>query len=414
MPYEYIRAQCMANTAGAQWSEPDLKYSPLNAVFDAYSGFFLVLYHSVLQRQCFVDMNTQRSRFASYAGTIEQWLVDNSDSTLPEVGSIADPTIRFVKYANAIQHGYKLNLVNRNFLNKSAPEGVETPDLALSRPTLETNLELIHTHCLVTVAGFVHNTDADGRRVFVLDAGAILKKKHQAHVGIISFLDVGSVKKVKIKPEQITRLDVDTPLFEKTVFTTEEDITGKSVILCLGGYLIFPKEDLFYRVGINSFAVNIQNTHYIERVLESNEFLDLTPLGLVELDNNEQATTTEYLTSDDVVRKYFTLSQSFLIIVDTPSLVVESTAVEKSRLPGNFWTRSEPYYPLMVGHGRLPAYWKIYESGSWALRMDDNYMRNYTVSHRPIQHVRVLTDFLSNTRPSEVSSGYMLKISTNT
>lgn len=414
MPYEYVRAQCMANTAGAQWTQPDLKFSTLNALFDAYSSFFLVLHHSVLGRDCFVDMNSQRLRFASYTGTVEQWLIDNADNALPEVGSIPDPTIRFVKYANAIQHGYKLNLVNKKYINKKLPPDTELPDLQMSRPTLETNLELIHTHCLVTVAGFVHNTYTDGHRAYVENAGLILKKKHQAHVGIISFLDVGALKKVKIKPEAITRLDANTPLFNKTIFTTEEDLTGKTVILCLGGYLIFLKEGLFYKVGEKSFALNLENAHYVERILESSEFIDLSSLGLSELDNNPQAITTEELTSDDVIRKYFGLSQSFLAVVDTAGLNVEYNAVEKSRLPGNFWTRSEPYHPLMVGHGRLPAYWKIFENGAWVLRMDDNYMRNYAVSHRPIQHVKVLTDFLTNTRPSEVSSGYMLKISTNT
>ena len=75
-----------------------------------------------------------------------------------------------------------------------------------------------------------------------------------------------------------------------------------------------------------------------------------------------------------------TLSQSFLVLVETPKLAFNKIQIKKSNLPGLFHCYQDPIYPLMVGYGRMVEYWKVSNDRFYSVHVADNLMRDYLLS----------------------------------
>ena len=415
MSYQYIKSQCLARSIGAQWSFPDVKNARLCDIYFQYSRVYLVLFNTALERECIVDMNSVRAVNRTSTMTVAEWLVEIGETALDEVATLPDSTIRFAKYANVLQCGYKVKLVDRTAVDEQHRDFDTLNDAMLGRDGIyadEGLFPLIHTHCLTTVSGFIHNTDTDGTRAFIVDAGKVMRKAGQSHIGLLSFNAIGAIQKVNIPAANISRLDQDTSMFKKLTFTTDISLENKSVMLVLGGYLYLPRAGVFWQNSDSSFILSLENANYIERYLESKDHLDMSGLGLLPMDNSPDAVSTLALTSDETIKKYFQLSQSFLVVVDTPSLTSRKMALRGSNVPGAYTTVLDPVSPVITGYGRMPAYWKKREGDVWKLTINDNYLRNFVSRQRELKNVSVISDYLNSTRPTDISNGYLLEIST--
>lgn len=408
--YEYKKSQCLPRGYGNMWSTPDLSLQPLDAVYAAYSQIYLVLFHPLLNREVIVDMNLLRLEFSSYTGTILSWLVNIGNRNLPESSKLPDAAIKYVNYSNAVQAGYRLNLVNRGHINEPDYPVELLTDLQLTRPGHSTDLSLLHTHCLISINGLIHNTDTDGTNAYVVDAGKVLHKVGSSHTGIISFLDVGKLTKVKLSIDSIGRLEADTPLSKKAIFTVDTPLDNQSYIMIVGGYMVQPGEGLFWRIGENSFAICLERLFYMERYLETKNIIDLSSMELPVSDVNPDVTTMEALWSDDAIKKYLTLSQSFLVVVDTPLLSYNKIHVRNSPLPGKFTSYQDPTYPLIVGYGRTAEYWKTEEAAYWSLSVPDGFYRRFIASQQDKSFMKMVSSHLTTQDPTVNSRGHLLEI----
>jgi hypothetical protein len=88
-------------------------------------------------------------------------------------------------------------------------------------------------------------------------------------------------------------------------------------------------------------------------------------------------------TDDEFVIQYLTQHNSFVVVVDTASLVVTSTAVRNASLPGTFITSSKPEYPLVVGYGVLADYWVTAEEPCYAVSVTSGVFKNYAFTSVP-------------------------------
>jgi len=105
-----------------------------------------------------------------------------------------------------------------------------------------------------------------------------------------------------------------------------------------------------------------------------------------------------------------TLSQSFLVLVDTPNLVTNKIELRHSQLPGMFTAYQDPVYPLLVNYGKVGEYWKTHEDGYWSVTVQDSFLRNYILSQQPIYHLPNITNNLLPSKPFWHSRGYLLEI----
>lgn len=408
--YQFRNAVCLSRSIGSQWRDINLSTILVYDIYASYSKVYLVLFNTVLNRDVYVDMDTMRLEFSSYNDTLANLLIQLADRALATVQTLPNQAIKYVKYGDIFQAEYKVKLTRAGLsLPDNYPDS-EKHDLEITRPKYITDLSLIHSHCLVSVNGHYHMTDSDGERAFVLNGAVTMRKGGNNQMGLLSFLDIGAIKKVKLKKENIVGQSPTSPLKEKIFFSVDEDLENKSYILVLGGYLVLPTQGVFWRNGQSSFALDLNQLPYAERIFESGLNLDLSGLGLTSQEINPNLVNVEELLSDSVIRNYMTLSQSFLVVVSTTNMVSNKIFLRHSSSPGMFTSYIDPVYPLLVGNGKVAEYWKVQEDGFWSVNVQDSYWRNYIISQQPIRSIVNANDHLVSSQPFKRGRGYMLEL----
>ncbi len=410
--YNLVSSLGLKRTVGAQWTEVDLADTLVYQIFNEYNKVILTLTNPYLDGQIYVDLDVLKDSFAAYGGTLSQMLVEIANRSLPTIKSLPNAKVSYAVFSDAFRAGYK---VETTIVGRTTPKNYipsDLVDLKLTRPNFETDMRLIHSHCLVTVNGFIHNTDTDGTAAYVYAGRKSLTKSRENQIGLISFMDIGALKKISIQPTDIYSQDNDSRLKTRTYFHVEEDLTNKSVMLVLGGYLVLPEPGVFWQTGERTFAINFSSLPMLERYFESSQYLDLSSLELsVSTDNPDMINAEEFF-SDDVLKRYMTLSQSFLVVVDAPLLFTAKHYLKHCNMPGMFTAYKEPKQTLMVGYGRVAEYWKTEEDSHWSVTVQDAFLRNFAFSYRPTKQLQNVTAAAVPTRTFKHSQGFLLDIGT--
>lgn len=381
------------------------------SIFSAYRKAYLVLHNPVLPNDVYVDIDVFKPEYTSYTGTLNELLVQIGDTALPTVPTLPTTQIKYAKYSDAFQVGYIADLT---VIGEQPPPNFPRSsmnDLFVIRPKYKTDMTLIHSHCLVTVNGFLHRTDANTEKAYIVDGGRTFRHQRDNQFGILSFLDIGAVTKIPITDEMILNLDSENPLYDGTIINLQgHDIENKTVLMSVGGYLTLPEPGVFWQNSDTSVALNLSQTPYVQRYVESSYYLDLTSLGLDESYMNPSLVNVPQLTSDAVIKKYLNLSQSFIIVIDTPNLYFNRKYLGAARLPGEFITYTKPTYPLFVNYGKMVEYFTSEEDGQWHLAVRDSYYRNFIFNY---QDGDKLNDVSDQKLPMNVfyhSKGFFLEI----
>ncbi len=408
--FKFVSAVCLGRSIGAQWKVIDISNVLVYEIFNDFTQVFLTLSNIYLDGPIYVDMDTLREEFSSYGKTLNELLVDLGNRSLETVDSLPNSNVKYIKYSDAFYSGYK---VDTTIIGVGSPENyrpLERVDLKITRPNFDTDMKLLHSHCLISVNGYYHLTDCDANAAYVYN-GAISKNlSNNNHVGITSFLDIGKLTKVPILAENIYSQAADSKLYERTYLRINQDITNKTVLLVIGGYLYFPQDGVFWQAGERSFAINWSAIPLIDRYYESKKYLDLSSLGLSVNTFNDDIVNAQELMSDDVLIKYMTMSQSFFVVVDTPNIFSNKIPLRVNGMPGMFTAYKDPTYPLIVGYGKLAEYWKTYEDSQWSVTVQDSFMKNYVFDEKPINQLNNVT---GNANPYDVfrhSPGFLLQI----
>jgi hypothetical protein len=408
--YAFVKAVALSRSSGAQWTELDLSGQVVYNIFSLYTKIYLELSNPALEDNVYVDMDSLRTEFSGYQGTLNVLLVELGNRTLPTVEQLPSTLVKYVRYSDARMAEYKIDLAIAGMTTPTGYPRSELKDLKLTREKYSTDMELLHKYCLMSVNGFVHWDDATTDAAYIIDGGTSCLHSNCNVAGIVSFLDVGELTKLKIPEESIIPTEVGGTLKNKINFTLDADFTNKSVILILGGYLVLPFDNVFWMSGDKTFTLDLNKLPYIERLFESNQYLDLSPLGLTESSLGERVYDVDELWSDQTIKNYMTLSQSFMVIVDIPQLLSNKIFLRDSNSPGEFTAYQEPRFPLIVNYGKIAEYWKTKEDGYWSVRVQDSYLRNYVVSQQPTKDHQQINDHFLAGKPFYHSTGFLLEL----
>ena len=408
--YSYVRALGLSRSIGSQWEEVNLEQSLVFDIFQNYTKVYLTLQNNVLSQNVFVDLDTLASLYSNYSNTLANLLILIDNVTLQTVPGLPNSEVKFAKYSDAIRAGYK---VRPCIAGSVFPDNYPTDsfkDLEITRDLYKTEMGLIQDYCLVSVNGYYHWTDATSSAAYAYDGAITMRKSKLNHLGILSFLDIGKLTKIKLKAADIKPVTADTTFRDKINFSVEENLDNKSYILILGGYMVLPQDGIFWRSGEHGFTLDINRLSYKERLFESKLYIDHASLGLTPSTSGDNIYDVDELMSDKVIKKYLTMSQSFLVLVDIPSLVSNKIYVRHSSLPGMFTSYQDPVYPLVVNYGKVAEYWKTYEDGHWSLTVQDSHLRNYVIGQQPIRSGQAITDNLLPSKPFYHSRGFLLEL----
>lgn len=409
--YTLIRAISLTRSYGADWETKDLSNVSVASIFETYLKVYLVLTNSVLVGEIYVDLGTLKAEFAGYTGTLNDLIAAYGDRAFVTTASLPVSKLKRAIYSDAFRAEYKVELAD---IGKNHPANYpleDLHDLRLTRPSFSTDLTLIHSHCLVSVNGFFHQTDTDGTSAYVYAGADTMRKSRNNNLGFTSFLEIGKLNKSKINPINISTSGNNSTLVDRVRFSVEEDMTGKTFMLVLGGYLIIPEDGVFYQTSDNDFTLDLSRIPFLERIFESRNFIDLSSLELELEEENAELASADLVFSEATILKYFALSQSFFVSVESENLLFNQITIRHSPMPGMFTSYQDPKYPLFIAHGRLAEYWKVFEDEQWSVTVSDSFLRNYVFSQQPLKTGQVVNDNLLSYRPFSHSRGYLLEIS---
>ena len=412
--YSYVSATVLKNVIDAQYEIIDISSTPINTLFNLYSEIYLTLSNPYLSSNVYVDFYTQEDSLSGYTGTIVQWLANIGNLTLPTISQIPSSLVTYARYSDATKSGYKMDVCKIGY-NIPINYPIDMlPDLKISRPKFTTDVSLIYKNCLVTVNGFLHQTDTDGTYTYIVNGANTMRKSNLNHVGILSFLDIGGLSIMPIDTTAVysDKSDPTQSLKNKMYMYLNADIAGKTVLLSLGGYLVFPDPNIFYQVGNNTFALHTDALPMVERYFESSQYIDLSSLNLPSTALLPDTINTTALLSDSTLLQYLALSQSFWIIVDTPSLKYSPIYLEHSKLPGMFISYKKPINPLFVGYGRMAEYWSTFEDGQWSVTIDQSFLNNYNFRYEQYQPLANVNPACVPSKRYYDSRGYTIAIHT--
>lgn len=318
-----------------------------------------------------------------------------------------------VNYKLGVQAGYKANICK---IGKEAYDTLsyyhkeQFPDIEITRPNTQTDLDLLDKKCLMTVNGYVYPTEMLNGRLYIPKATTSMLKSRNNQVGLLSFnsLPVNLVKH-KITVDMVTP-DTPTALYEKALITFDKPIG--SAFLVMAGYLVFEQAEFFYRVSDRSFALRLDRLNYIERLYEINRYRNIfDELGVPVSPNNSSVVDANMVRSDSVISKFLSLFNSFLVEIPGHYINTRKIFLEHSNIPGSFRTELKPTMPIFAGHGKLVEYINRKSNDTkYSVYTSDAYINNYLFSKLPENEIALYNGHRIIGNKYQLSQAFFLEI----
>lgn len=408
--YTYVSSVVKNKGSAGRWIEVDLSNEKILSLFQTYQTVYLILSNPSLSHDVSLNIADASPLINLYPTdiTVKDWLVAIGNLTLPTTDYIPRTNTKKVLYNDLYNAGYKVQLVHRQAAVDSQLPDSEKQDALVTRPL--TDYQKFYESCLVTVNGFVHMTDYGTDGVRILDAGRTNWISNEHHIGVMSFREIGKLTHIPIT-EDMVHCQPESKLYDGAFIQLPEDIGDRVPLLVVGGYLQI-LDDSYFVAGERSICVKMKKLAYIDRFFSSRKYIDMSSVeALCTRDTrNPDHFAYKELVSDPVLKKYLTLSQSFVVLVDTDNLFVELHKLEYTRLPGRYYAYQQPRWPLMTELGRLPAYVADREEDTWVVSLFDNLTEQRRYHSYEYQSELSLDGARITSMPYIYSPGYLLEI----
>lgn len=348
----------------------DGKYHPVEVgnmsmvdIYSKYISVYLTLTHSVVSGRFILNMAKIPPEIKIQQYTLNQYLISIGNATLPvEPTEIAldYKTVRALQLWNC---HFNFKPMNRNMHPDMDVSWDQQRDLYGTHPSaIKENLT---KYGLFTVNGFVHLTDTVADGICIYDGCKSGRKGEDTQVGMLDFQHIGELKCYPITKSMLFKRSETARYKESVYIKSPVSMAGKTPFLVLGGYL-HALDGLYSAVSDNVLKFDFYRYSWVKRFNLANQEIDLSSLNVEVLPNGSYA--YESLMSDAVIAEWFTLSQSFIVLIDAKDLNVSTMEVEYSGLPGVYYTYSKPRYPLILGDGKIAEYSISNQRYGWVLR----------------------------------------------
>ena len=297
--------------------------------------------------------------------TIEGWLTSIGEKKLEYTNVKVNLGKKGLLYREVLSNKFKVIPVLKGKL----------PDDDLSRKANYDDLFItkegvnpidLQKHVLFTINGYLHQTDANSKGLWVTDGYKTIKKRKRHCIGAISFENLGEVKQIDINDSMISKLNDKIGLHSECVIDIGEDVSNKTVILVLGGFMHVLDFDVFTLISSSAIKVKFKNIPLLERVHISADDLDISDTFFHKTYGDRNLILKD-IYSDDFIRSYLNHSTSFIVLLDNPEVFKEITYPQQRNIPNNYLTDHKPVLPMMTRLGKFEEYVAIKDVDKYVL-----------------------------------------------
>lgn len=374
--YSLIRAYGVKKASSSLWQDQDISNLKIFEIFQLYRELYLELESPFVTDNVFVNIKDLEEDYVSSQFTLGELFADDPNLALPLTQVIPTYTQKHAHYMDAFRAGYKIEITAPGHSPTSNYSQNNKTELAIRRDA--TSTKELHENCLVTVNGYLYQTDYDTNYLYVLDGGKSLKKSRKNTCGILSFEQIGKVDKIQITVNDFELVESNIPLSKQVLFKTPIDFRNKTLLLSIGGYLVLPNEKVFKKLSDDNWILNTEKLDLVSRYMESRNYIDYSDLDLTVFPKDKDKVSLIELQSNEVVTKLLTHKQSFFITIDIPNLAFVKQFIRHSPIANHFIAYHNPTSPLFLGRGRQADYWKQQDESLWSITVENGFRPNLT------------------------------------
>jgi hypothetical protein len=385
----------------------------VRSILDENSIAILVLSHVDVDHQMSLDLTTVTDLIYGLRDdiTVDEWLQVLGDTALPTVDTVPTRTAAVAKCNDLFIAGYHATKVHPGASVDSDFPDEELTDILVTKTDVD--YQLFYDHCLVTVNGLLHLTDASTAGVTIIDGGRTVNYSNKHEISIISFRDIGKVACYPIKSENVYKRGGTALKNGFNINLPGVDLNNKVIMVSLGGYLHFANH-CYKMIGDNTINIEWYKLLFEERYFNSDSLIDLDAFNKTLVRNPNHGDTLDMFQamSDESIMAYLTLSQTFIITLDASNFYFERHPLERTGLFGRYYTYERPDFPLQLESGLLPAYVAVPETEAYVIAIPDNYVRRYVSETKKPSDDGYFSGALYSSHPTREGDGYLLELGT--
>ena len=354
--YVFVEALALPKGVSQSWVATDLGSRVASDITRLYADAYIQLSHPILTELQVLRLADVATELSGYSGTLNEWLVDNGNKTLPTTPGTFELTEGMADYMDAFYANYSILPFDASRHPDADLSKDERVDLLLRRKGVD--YKSMERNVLAVVNGLFHRTGSTEHGFVVYDGGRSANHSGKNAVGLLNFQRVSTFNCYQIEREWFTK---PLPLLEykdRFYLKLPKSMRGKSLMLVIAGFLI-PPGDGFNIVNDDTISVAWNRLSMFSRFRIADRELDLRAHVVLEIAKEEEGDDrrlTEEMLSDEFVIQMCTLPQSFLIAFDEPGISIERELLESMRVPGRWLLHRRPQGLLQVDYGYAPVY----------------------------------------------------------
>jgi hypothetical protein len=415
MAYTYVSAMVRATRQSVEWTAANLSQVPLNSIIQDYYEVSIELSNPFDPAPTYLTTATLQQVMPQSipSPTLAAWLISLGNEALPTIATAPSTTTTPVRYADGWQAGWVAKLTDMYAApDAPLPDGAKN-DLLLTKTGLD--MASMSNYVLVSVNGYLHLSGGSLNGLYVKDGGKTMRIANDNHFGIFSFLPIGTVQQIPIKPTMIYKPNSNWSYKDAVWVDLGVSLTNKIVLLSLGGYL-HVLDGTYLKTGDQTIKINFNRIAFPERLYQSIGSIDLSSLPLNRGPSgaaSEQFSVSS-LYSDAVIAAYLCLSQSFAIVVDCQDFYTARHDLEASCVPGRYFGSAALRYPLMGAYGRLYDYRLSQEEDTYVYGCDSMRWDHFLFETMDWQNYLSIGPNREGSRRWSNAKGYLLEFGSYT
>lgn len=365
--YVYLDALVLPAGNNPVWTKKNIVQETIKTISETYlDGWIQIRRGTQPTRTISLADLKSSDRLNNVNITLEMFLLGYPPSLQISTRGPLLPTVTraSIRYSDGYRAMWKPKRIGEGHPAVVVPEEQST-DLLLSNQTK--NLTEYDKYVLTTVNGLLHMTYPEvGYGIRVVEGSKSLDVCGKSNYGFLSFKNLGELTRIPIILGMIDNPDVSIPFRAAVYLNLGENLTGKSLMMSIGGYLHLNDGLVdIINAELGLIRVNTAKLPIVDRLFDSQEIINLEYLDIERRPDDKKMINLVEINSNPFWEKYLTMSQTFAIVVDTPTIYAERQLVEQSGLVGMYYSENEPIYPIVMDLGRLEEYTANRGFGKW-------------------------------------------------
>lgn len=358
--YTLISALLREKGGNKQHNTVDISAMNMFDLLSRYVDGYISLSHPSLKVTTYLSLTTLRSNALPIKNvTFSQWLAYIGNVTIPSDGNTLKVTKNSVVYADAFQYGYSIRRVYPTDISPNSVYPTADKTDAFIFKTISSQ-DVLANQCLTTVNGLLHLNIPISSGLQIKNAGSTLDISQKNHIGILSFENIGDVEQVKITQDMIMPADSVYGYSSAVYLKLNSELTNKSILFSFCGRLYGQQDGIVTRCNDQGLIrIDLCRLDLIQLVQDLKTKINMSSLKLDERIYQMGGTKiSDVMANNDVIVAMLLLMQTFIVLVDTPTLIWDTITMTPSKLEGIAETMYSTNLPMVNSKKEIVPYWK--------------------------------------------------------